>query len=153
MLKTRFIKMNHINKLIYTLIDIIHISICIVHVYLIIILLIDILMNRYNQNNLYIINMITFIIIFCFFIFKNCILSLLSITITNNQINNWISPLYRFLYLFDRFPYNYNNRSNFQTMHNDFMNTWKYIIALIIFINGYYFFKLYYKNKKILIFK
>jgi hypothetical protein len=83
-----------INKILYLIIDFIHLFICFFIIYLMI-------NFECNIQKLLLLDIIYFSVISVFFYFKRCILTIISNKLINNKNYSWNSPEHRISYLFD----------------------------------------------------
>jgi len=128
--------MDDYNKLLYVIIDYIHVC-----VFLSIIFLISITIKlNCNINYLFILNIFAFVTILLFFYFKQCILTLLMYKIID--IKFWVSPVDRLKYIVG-FDKTYN--IEYRPINNNDADTWingQYLfISVLLLLNIYCFLK------------
>ena len=141
-LKTIFLPISNNRKALYTILDTFHWTIIFISFYLIIVLINDIMHNRCNLKLFLLLNMYLLILIFLFFIYKRCILSILEEKTSGFKRNHNF-----FQYLLNDKPYMYAIRNRNNTY--GWMNTNKYIVFIVVLINLYILIMLFMKKCKV----
>lgn len=113
------------NKIMYLLIDGIHISIVFLFIYLVI----------HFQSKILLLNIVSFIFILLFCIYKQCVLTIINNTITN-RFTIWKGSYDRLYYFFDlNQPYINNTIYTKEKIKDIWLSDNKYFIGLLIVLN------------------
>ena len=119
------------NKIIYLVIDGIHISVVFSFIYLLI----------HFRSKILLLNIVSFIFILLFCIYKQCILTIINNTITN-RFTIWKGSYDRLYYFFDlNHPYINNTIYTKEKIKDIWLSDNKYFIGILIALNMYSFYK------------
>jgi hypothetical protein len=119
------------NKIMYLLIDGIHISIVFLFIYLLI----------HFQSKILLLNIVSFIFILLFCIYKQCLLTIINNSFTN-RFTIWKGSYDRLYYFFDlNYPYINNIIYTKEKIKDIWLSDNKYFIGILIALNMYSFYK------------
>ena len=126
------------NKVLYLILDFIHVFIFLCVMYLISITI----KSKCNLNYLFLLNIFVLITLLLFFHFKGCVITLIMYNIID--VKNWINPIDRIKYMLgiDK-QYNIKYKKNRNTV-NDWINGQYLFVSVVLILNIFYIFK---KNK------
>ena len=127
---------NHYNKVLYLILDYIHVFIFLCVMYLISITI----KSNCNLNYLFLLNIFVLITLLLFFYFKGCVITLIMYKIID--IKNWVNPIDRIKYILgiDK-NYNMKYKKNRNTV-NDWINGQYLFVSVVLILNIYCFFKM-----------
>jgi len=140
-LKTIYLPISNNRKALYTTIDFFHMSWLFISVYILIVLLNDIIHSRCNLRLFLFFNLFYLILIFLFFIYKRCILSIWEEQSSGTEINK-----NRFLYFTNDKPYSHIIRNKNNT--DAWVNGNKNQLLILVLINIYILVMLFMKKCK-----